>query len=142
VLGRVGATALTVDDVAALRNEALNEAQENLYGYRVQCAEQLAVEQYTEGQAKDAGLELKDWYDRRLTAQVDTSDAALKRAFDEQKATFPRGTKFEAVKGQLKAKLSERSLDTVVKLVDQLRAEAKFEVVLKPPRAAVGDAGL
>jgi len=112
------------------------------YDQRKQALDQMIVRKLVEQKAKAEGITPEALFKREVTDKVKgPSDAEMKAFYDEQSKKQPLPP-FEQIKDQISQYLSRNGQAEAQKaFVDKLKAEAKVETLLKPPRVQVAAEG-
>ncbi|HET9551328.1 MAG TPA: thioredoxin domain-containing protein [Anaeromyxobacteraceae bacterium] len=145
-VAKVAGVVITAEELdKSLRNE-LNEVEQRTYDLRKQGLDQLINQRLVEGKAKAAGLAVDEFLKKELSTKVaDPSDEEARALYERAKAAGQVNDPFDKVKPQVVGFLKQQKLQVVLaQYVEQLRAEAKVEVLLPPylpPKVEVAATG-
>ncbi len=114
-----------------------------VYETKKQALDQLIVRKLVEAKAKAEGLTPEALFKREVQDKVKApSDAEMKQFYDEQKARRADLPPFEQLKEQVAQYLSRGAQQKAQQeFLDKLRADAKVEILLAPPRVKVAAEG-
>ena len=118
------------------------ELEAAVFETKKQALEQIVMRKLVEAKAKAEGITPEALFKREVADKVKSpSDAELKAFYDEQKGKQPLPP-FEQIKDQVTQYLSQNAQRKAqTDFLEKLRAEAKLEVLLTPPRVTVAAEG-
>jgi len=118
------------------------ELEAAIYETKKQALDQIVMRKLVEQKAKAEGLTPEALFKREVADKVKApSDAELKAFYEEQKGKQPLPP-FEQIKEQVAQYLGQNTQRKAqTEFLDKLRAEAKLEVLLSPPRVVVAAEG-
>ena len=119
-----------------------SELEAAIYETKKQALEQIVMRKLVEAKAKAEGLSPEALFKREVADKVKApSDAEVKAFYEEQKSKQPLPP-FDQIKDQVTQYLSQNAQRKAqTDFLDKLRAEAKLEVLLTPPRVTVAAEG-
>ncbi len=119
-----------------------SELEAAIYETKKQALEQIVMRKLVEAKAKAEGITPEALFKREVGDKIKApTDAELKAFYEEQKAKQPLPP-FEQIKDQVAQYLSQNAQRKAqADFLDKLRAEAKLEVLLSPPRVTVAAEG-
>lgn len=140
-VAKIGGVALTNKDLEEFAKASLKgmerEYQQQVYQVRKQALENLIDRRLVEPKAKAAGKTVEEFMKQELMGKVtQPSDAELQATYDQAKAGGQQLPAFDEIKANIANFLMQQRMQGAQKAYyDQLRAEAKVEVLLPPYRA-------
>jgi len=119
------------------------ELEAMTYENKKQALEQIVVKKIVEAKAKAEGITPEAYVKREVQDKIKPpSDAELKAFYDEQKGRGQQLPPLEQIKDQVVQYLQQNSARRVQgEFLEKLRAEAKVEILLQPPRVVVAAEG-
>jgi protein-disulfide isomerase len=145
-VARIAGVAITAEELDKSIRGELNEMEQRTYDLRKQALDALINQKLVEQKAKAAGKEVQEFLKGELSAKVaDPSDGEVRALYERAKAAKQIEEPFDKVKGQIAGYLKQQKGQAVLaQYVEQLRAEAKVEVLLPaflPPKVEVTATG-
>ena len=145
-VARIGAEVITADEVDKLIRNQLTEVEQKSYDLRKQALDQLITQRLVDAKAKAAGLKVPEFLEKELAAKVAApSDEEIRAIYERAKAAKQVEEPLDKVKPQIAQFLKQQKGQVVLaQYVEQLRAEAKVEVLLPaylPPKVEVSSTG-
>ncbi|MBK9518212.1 MAG: thioredoxin domain-containing protein [Anaeromyxobacter sp.] len=145
-VARIGAEVITADEVDKLIRNELNEVEQKTYDLRKQALDQLITQRLVDAKAKAAGLKVPEFLEKELATKVAApSDEEIRAIYERAKAAKQVEEPLDKVKPQIAQFLKQQKGQVVLaQYVEQLRAEAKVEVLLPaylPPKVEVSSTG-
>jgi protein-disulfide isomerase len=113
-----------------------------IYETKKQALDQIVVRKLVEQKAKAEGITPEALWKREVQDKVKPpSDAEMKAFYEEQKARQPLPP-FEQVKDRIAQYLSQGGQQKAqAQFIEKLKADAKVEILISPPRVAVAATG-
>jgi len=145
-VAKIGTTVITADELdKSIRNE-LAEQEQRTYDLRKNALDQLINQKLVEQKAKAAGVPMEDFLKKELMAKVaEPADEEARALYERAKSAGQVNDPYDKVKPQIIGFLKQQKGQAVLQqYVEQLRAEAKVEVLLPaylPPKVEVSATG-
>jgi protein-disulfide isomerase len=145
-VARIAGEVVTADDLdKSIRNE-LNEMEQKTYDLRKQALDQLINQRLVEQKAKAAGKDINDFLRAEMMTKVaEPKEEEVRALYERAKAAKQVEEPFDKVKEQIVGFLKQQKGQAVLaQYIEQLRAEAKVEVLLPPylpPKVEVAATG-
>jgi protein-disulfide isomerase len=119
------------------------ELEAMIFENKKQALEQLVIKKVIEAKAKAEGISADAYVKREVQDRIKPpTDAEVKAFYDEQKPRQPQLPPLDAVKDQIVQYLQQGAARKVQgEFLEKLRAEAKVEILLTPPRVQVAAEG-
>jgi protein-disulfide isomerase len=133
-VARYGTTVITAEELDKSVRGQLNDLEQKAYDTRRQGLDQLINDRLLEAKAKAAGLDVDAFLKKELMAKVsEPTDEEARALYERAKADGRQLEPFDKLKPQIVAYLKQqKGQQLVMQYVEQLRAEAKVEVLLPP----------
>jgi protein-disulfide isomerase len=119
------------------------ELEAAVFETKKQALDQLLMRKLVEAKAKAEGITPEALFKREVQDKIKPpSDAEMKAFYDEQKGRNPQLPPFEQLKDQVAQYLSRGGQQKAQQeFIEKLRADAKVEILLAPPRVKVAAEG-
>lgn len=130
---------ITLKDVDAKIAPQLKQFDKQKMELRQQAAEQIALEALAKVEAAKVGQTDEQWVKAQLEAKLPPpSDAEILKVFEENKARMPPGSTVESMREQIIGFLQkDKGREIAMKLFDELKAKANYQMLLEEPRVQV-----
>jgi protein-disulfide isomerase len=145
-VARIAGVVVTAEELdKSIRNE-LNEMEQKTYDLRKGALDQLINQRLVEQKAKAAGKDVNDFLRGELMSKVaEPKEEEVRALYERAKAAKQVEEPFDKVKDQIVGFLKQQKGQAVLaQYLEQLRAEAKVEVLLPPylpPKVEVAAVG-
>jgi protein-disulfide isomerase len=145
-VAKVSGAVITADEVDKTIRAELAEVEQRTYDLRKQALDQLINQRLIETKAKAASLPVNDFLNKELAPKVaEPTDEEARALYERAKAAGQVSEPYDKVKEQITGFLKQQKKQTVLmQYVEQLRAEAKVEILLPPylpPKVEVAATG-
>jgi protein-disulfide isomerase len=133
-VARIGAEVITAGEVDTSIRGELNEMEQRTYDLRKAALEQLINQKLVEGKAKTSGKPVDEFLRTELASKVsEPTDEESRALYERAKAAGQVKEPFDQVKPQIAQFLRRQKSEAVLaQYLEQVRAEAKVEVLLPP----------
>jgi protein-disulfide isomerase len=133
-VARIGAEVITAGDVDKSIRGELSDMEQRTYDLRKAALDQLINQKLVEGKAKAAGKPVDEFLRTELAAKVgEPTDEEVRALYERAKAAGQVKEPFDQVKPQIVQFLRRQKSEAVLaQYLEQVRAEAKVEVLLPP----------
>ncbi len=133
-VAKIGAEVITAGDLDKSIRAELNDMEQRTYDLRKEALDQLVNQKLVEAKAKAAGKPVDDFLRGELAAKVgEPTDEEARAIYERAKAAGQVKDPFDKVKPQIIQFLTrQKSQAVLAQYLEQLRAEAKVEVLLPP----------
>lgn len=130
---------ITLKDVDAKIAPQLKQFEKQKMELRQQAAEQIALEALAKAEAAKVGQTDEQWVKAQLESKLPVpSDAEILKVFEENKARMPPGSTVESMREQIIGFLQkDKGREVAMKLFDELKAKANYQMLLEEPRVVV-----
>ena len=130
---------ITLKDVDAKIGPQLKQFEKQKMELRQQAAEQIALEALAKAEAAKVGQTDEQWVKGQLEAKLPPpSEADILKVFEENKARMPPGSTVESMREQIIGFLQkDKGREIAMKLFDDLKAKANYQMLLEEPRVQV-----
>jgi protein-disulfide isomerase len=131
---RIGAEVITAGDVDKTIRGELNDMEQRTYDLRKAALDQLINQKLVEAKAKAAGKPVDEFLRAELASKVgDATDEEVRALYERAKAAGQVKEPFDQVKPQIVLFLRRQKSEAVLaQYLEQVRAEAKVEVLMPP----------
>jgi protein-disulfide isomerase len=120
------------------KREVGDKAPGEVYDLRVQAIDGMVDERLLTAAATKAGTNPDQYLTDRVKALGPVSDDEIKQFFDQNRSRLPPDATLEAYAARIKSHLESQRPD---KVREELRKDAKIDVLIQPPRANVDATG-
>jgi protein-disulfide isomerase len=133
-VARIGAEVITTGELDTSIRGELNEMEQRTYELRKSALDQLINQRLVEAKAKVAGKPVDEFLRAELAPKVsEPTDEETRALYERAKAAGQVKEPFDQVKGQIAQFLRRQKSEAVLaQYLEQIRAEAKVEVLLPP----------
>ncbi len=130
---------ITLKDVDAKIGPQLKQFEKQKMELRQQAAEQIALEALAKAEAAKVGQTDEQWVKGQLDSKLPPpSDEDIAKVFEENKARMPPGSTVESMREQIIGFLQkDKGREVAMKLFDELKAKANYQMLLEEPRVQV-----
>ena len=134
---------ITLKDVDAKIGPQLKQIEKQKMELRQQTAEQIALEALAKAEAAKVGQTDEQWIKAQLAAQLPPpAEAEIQKVFDENKDKMPPGSTVDSMREQIIGFLQkDKSREVAMKIFDDLKSKAKYQMLLEEPRVQVSAIG-
>ncbi|MFT3708213.1 MAG: thioredoxin domain-containing protein [Archangium sp.] len=124
----------------------LKQLEKQKLELRQKAAENMVLEALAKAEAAKAGQTDEQWVkaqmDKAMAALPAPSDAEIQKVFDDNKAQMPPEATLESMRPQIIQFLQkDQGRDVAMKLFDDLKAKANYQMLLEEPRVTVAATG-
>jgi protein-disulfide isomerase len=133
-VARIGAEVITAGELDTSIRGELNEMEQRTYDLRKSALDQLINQRLVEAKAKVAGKPVDEFLRAELAPKVgEPTDEEARALYERAKAAGQVKEPFDQVKAQIAQFLRRQKSEAVLaQYLEQVRAEAKVEVLLPP----------
>jgi len=133
-VARIGTEVITAGDLDTSIRGELNEMEQRTYDLRKSALDQLINQRLVEAKAKVAGKPVDEFLRAELAPKVgEPTDEEARALYERAKAAGQVKEPFDQVKAQITQFLRRQKSEAVLaQYLEQIRAEAKVEVLLPP----------
>ena len=133
-VARIGAEVITAGELDTSIRGELNEMEQRTYDLRKSALDQLINQRLVEAKAKVAGKPVDEFLRAELAPKVgEPTDEEARALYERAKAAGQVKEPFDQVKAQITQFLRRQKSEAVLaQYLEQVRAEAKVEVLLPP----------
>jgi protein-disulfide isomerase len=133
-VARIGAEVITAGELDTSIRGELNEMEQRTYDLRKSALDQLINQRLVEAKAKVAGKPVDEFLRAELAPKVgEPTDEEARALYERAKAAGQVKEPFDQVKAQIAQFLRRQKSEAVLaQYLEQIRAEAKVEVLLPP----------
>ena len=130
---------ITLKDVDAKIGPQLKQFEKQKMELRQQAAEQIALEALAKAEAAKVGQTDEQWVKGQLDSKLPApSEDEILKVFEENKARMPPGSTVESMREQIIGFLQkDKGREVAMKLFDELKAKAHYQMLLEEPRVQV-----
>ncbi len=130
---------ITLKEVDAKIGPQLKQFEKQKMELRQQAAEQIALEALAKAEAAKVGQTDEQWVKAQLASKLPApTEADILKVFEENKARMPPGSTAESMREQIIGFLQkDQGRDVAMKLFDELKAKAHYQMLLEEPRVQV-----
>jgi protein-disulfide isomerase len=134
---------ITLKDVDAKISGELKQMEKQKLELRQQAAGQIAIEALAKVEAAKVGQTDDQWVKAQLDSKLPKpTDEEINKVFEENKDKMPPGSTIDSMREQIINFLQkDKGREVAMKLFDDLKAKANFQLLLEEPRVQVAATG-